>query len=266
MASKNVVAASRRCVGHTAIRCRTFTSSAHCMVNPLLNLSHFSAAKEAQYLSKERKIPQTEFHPYLELIRSSEVDIFAPAPGASAMVVSALKRAQMGQTDMQTTFNLAIANAMQQIQAARNESYQARMTLARIHEKYRREERTSFLVMMTTIALLSLVLVKTDALQDLKVYAQDLNSQWKGFDWEWLGNPPSYKNPARYSSTSDSKAHPSSFVISTSNGTPIYPIEAQSDHIARSPVPPTSAPASVQVPRRWSLSRLFWAAPSEIDS
>ena len=45
--------------------------------SPLLNLSGLSISRESQHLSKEYRIPRTEFAPHLELIRTSEVEPFA---------------------------------------------------------------------------------------------------------------------------------------------------------------------------------------------
>lgn len=50
---------------------------------PLFNLGGLGASREAQYLSKERGIPRTEYSANIHLIRSSEVDPFAPAPGST---------------------------------------------------------------------------------------------------------------------------------------------------------------------------------------
>ena len=56
---------------------RAFTTSPPSSAgSPLLNLSGLSVSRESQHLSKEYGIPRTEFSPYLELIRSSEVDPF----------------------------------------------------------------------------------------------------------------------------------------------------------------------------------------------
>lgn len=49
----------------------------------LFNLGGLAASREGQYLSKETGIPRTEYSSNIHLIRSSEVDPFAPAPGAS---------------------------------------------------------------------------------------------------------------------------------------------------------------------------------------
>ncbi|KAG6368980.1 hypothetical protein INS49_003199 [Diaporthe citri] len=62
---------------------------------PLFNLGGLGASREAQYLSKERGIPRTEYSANIHLIRSSEVDPFAPAPGSTRTAAArAAARAQ----------------------------------------------------------------------------------------------------------------------------------------------------------------------------
>ena len=61
---------------------RSFTSN-RAQLSPLFNLTGLSGSRESQFLSRERGIPRTEYSANLQLIRSSEVDPFAPAPGAS---------------------------------------------------------------------------------------------------------------------------------------------------------------------------------------
>lgn len=61
---------------------------------PLFNLGGLGASREAQYLSKERGIPRTEYSANIHLIRSSEVDPFAPAPGSTRSARRAAARAQ----------------------------------------------------------------------------------------------------------------------------------------------------------------------------
>lgn len=60
--------------------------------NVLFNLNGLAGSRESQYLSRERGIPRTEYSSNISLIRSSEVDPFAPAPGASK---SAKREAQV---------------------------------------------------------------------------------------------------------------------------------------------------------------------------
>lgn len=109
-------------VGRRHSGIRNFSQSSRALVNPLANLSHFSAAKEAQFLSKERKLPREEFHPHLQLIRSSEVDPFAPVPGTSPETITKLREAASGRIDAETTYKLAITNLVSQLEASRAEA------------------------------------------------------------------------------------------------------------------------------------------------
>lgn len=52
----------------------------------LFNLGGLATSREGQYLSKERGIPRTEYSSNIHLIRSSEVDPFPGAPGATKNV------------------------------------------------------------------------------------------------------------------------------------------------------------------------------------
>lgn len=69
-------AISRRCF------LRTFTTTTP-LCSILFNLGGLASSRESQYLSREHGIPRTEYSSNIHLIRSSEVDPFAPAPGAS---------------------------------------------------------------------------------------------------------------------------------------------------------------------------------------
>lgn len=60
----------------------------------LFNLGGLAASREGQYLSRERGIPRTEYSSNIHLIRASEVDPFAPAPGAARHANAALERAE----------------------------------------------------------------------------------------------------------------------------------------------------------------------------
>lgn len=75
-----------------------FSTSHASRSGSFFNLGGLGASREAQYLSKERGIPRTEYSANIHLIRSSEVDPFAPAPGstrsASARAARAAARAQ----------------------------------------------------------------------------------------------------------------------------------------------------------------------------
>lgn len=60
-----------------------FHSTTPARYSALFNLGGLAASREGQYLSRERGIPRTEYSSNIHLIRSSEVDPFAPAPGAT---------------------------------------------------------------------------------------------------------------------------------------------------------------------------------------
>lgn len=60
-----------------------FSTSRASRAGSFFNLGGLGASREAQYLSKERGIPRTEYNSNIHLIRSSEVDPFAPVPGSS---------------------------------------------------------------------------------------------------------------------------------------------------------------------------------------
>lgn len=61
---------------------RTFATTTPSL-SALFNLNGLAHSRESQYLSKERGIPRTEYSSNIHLIRSSEVDPFPNAPGAS---------------------------------------------------------------------------------------------------------------------------------------------------------------------------------------
>lgn len=113
----------------------------------LFNLGGLGASREAQYLSRERGIPRTEYNSNIHLIRSSEVDPFAPVPGSTraaadkaaaeqhtrARIASALagRRGQFA-PDHATDGLLGGAGAAtleDQLQALRDELAEARVAL-----------------------------------------------------------------------------------------------------------------------------------------
>lgn len=67
---------------------RTFTTTSPSL-SALFNLNGLAHSRESQYLSKESGIPRTEYSSNIHLIRSSEVDPFPNAPGASKHAIPA---------------------------------------------------------------------------------------------------------------------------------------------------------------------------------
>lgn len=73
------------------------TAPARAGGSALFNLGGLAASREGQYLSRERGIPRTEFSSSAQLIRSSEVDPFAPAPGAATHASADALRTRLDQ-------------------------------------------------------------------------------------------------------------------------------------------------------------------------
>lgn len=79
---------SRATPGRRGLSPRAFSTTPPSL-SSLFNLNGLANSRESQYLSKERGIPRTEYSSNIHLIRSSEVDPFPNAPGASKHAVSA---------------------------------------------------------------------------------------------------------------------------------------------------------------------------------
>lgn len=71
------------CPSSRVLTTRRFFTTTPPARSVLFNLGGLAASREGQYLSKETGIPRTEYSSNIHLIRSSEVDPFVPAPGAS---------------------------------------------------------------------------------------------------------------------------------------------------------------------------------------
>lgn len=236
---------------------RHFQGSARCMVNPLSNLSHFSAAKEAQFLSKEKRIPREEFHPYLQLIRSSEVDPFAPVPGASPSVIAALERAKSGQADTDSALRLAVSNLIDQLKASNREKEEILRALVVVQERYRKEERNALLMLFSSFGLLAFILVKTRALDDLVDHVRGAGDEWNAFNWDWLENSSSHLPKLRpgYMTLSEPQTRDAKSVVIS---VPESSTGSRSEEFSQ-PVH-TFLPAHSQSEPRGLFSRLFWAS------
>lgn len=246
---------------HQHIRhCRPFSSSIRCMINPLQNLSHFSAAKEAQFLSKEKRIPREEFHPYLQLIRSSEVDPFAPVPGASPTVVAALKHAKTGEADTDSALRLAVSNLIDQVQVSRRETADVLRALVQVQERYKREERNALLMLFTTLGLLAFVMLKTRAFEDMLDYVGGVRNEWDSFDWQCLGH-----SSGRLPTPREIRALlPAKQNIPSSENVAPSPEQSRTKILPDSIVQPLEVECSShpQPESRSLMSRLFWASSS----
>ncbi|MCJ1329762.1 hypothetical protein MMC10_006442 [Thelotrema lepadinum] len=137
------------------------------------NLGARATSREAVYFSKERRIPHTEYSPNLQLIRSSEVDIFKGAPGSTTSP-KAITRSHVkapaapagqvarnvprqpaiahsptlisnGDEQLKATYKTAIANLENQVRDARLK--------ARLAEQALRKRGTLRFVLLTTLAV-----------------------------------------------------------------------------------------------------------------
>lgn len=154
---------------------------------PLFNLGGLGASREAQYLSRERGIPRTEYSANIHLIRSSEVDPFAPAPGSTR--AAAARAAARAQTEAQleeakaqlairaqnaSTSNSnsasastsvaydptavgGIAGLTAQLQAMRDDLTATKMALLRLQAKGEKPETSPTSYLLSTAIILAVV-------------------------------------------------------------------------------------------------------------
>ncbi|ROW11833.1 hypothetical protein VPNG_04922 [Cytospora leucostoma] len=116
---------------------------------PFFNLGGLAASREAQYLSKERGIPRTEYSSNAHRIRASEVDPFAPAPGATPGVAAA-RGAQAADKSRIHTIALADCKARDslavQLHAAKEELARTKRELSSLQARSKGVKTTGILI------------------------------------------------------------------------------------------------------------------------
>lgn len=137
---------------------------------PLFNLGGLGASREAQYLSKERGIPRTEYSANIHLIRSSEVDPFAPAPGSTR--AAAARAAARAQAEARSQLASAVSSATAvpdpaahgglaamaaQLQAMRVELAATKMALRRVQARGERSGNPMTSHLLSTAIILTLI-------------------------------------------------------------------------------------------------------------
>jgi hypothetical protein len=137
---------------------RHFSASTARPLSPLLNLAGLSNSRESQHFSKEHKLPRTEFSPQLQLIRSSEVDPFAPAPGATPEAIhKGSSPAQEGWTAKEVAaYQLTLKDLFGELQSQKVDATRASEALEQLYRKYRRAEVLGSMLLLSTLALLVL--------------------------------------------------------------------------------------------------------------
>lgn len=139
---------------------------------PLFNLGGLGASREAQYLSKERGIPRTEYSANIHLIRSSEVDPFAPAPGSTRSAARRAAARAQAETHSQRAVASGVPNAgvapdpaahgglaalAAQLQAVRDELAQTKRALRGMQARGERSGTSMTSHLLSTAILLTLI-------------------------------------------------------------------------------------------------------------
>ncbi|KAI3395258.1 hypothetical protein diail_1611 [Diaporthe ilicicola] len=144
---------------------------------PLFNLGGLGASREAQYLSRERGIPRTEYSANIHLIRSSEVDPFAPAPGstraaaaraaarahaegAAAAAAAAAHEARNASAVAQDPTALGgMQGLAAQLDATRDELARTKKALRRMQAKGERPETSTTSYLLSTAVIVAVMFI-----------------------------------------------------------------------------------------------------------
>ncbi|POS75081.1 hypothetical protein DHEL01_v206523 [Diaporthe helianthi] len=220
------------------------------------NLGGLGASREAEYLSRERGIPRTEYNSNIHLIRSSEVDPFAPAPGSSrSAAAAAAARAEAaqayyagpGHNEMGRVIRLDDHWQVRALQGeiARLKAERASLRLARgTHEE--EESSSSSSSSSMTSKLLSTVIILTAAY----FIAKDV-STW------FAGSPKPADGPIQHAPhTLTTDEVDEALAQRQRDAPPEERVLAESGMTSFE-----KQPEMVEPPRRSVLSGLFWAKP-----
>ncbi|ROW04853.1 hypothetical protein VMCG_04727 [Cytospora schulzeri] len=125
---------------------RLFSTTRALSSGSFFNLGGLGASREAQYLSKEHGIPRTEYSSNIHLIRSSEVDPFAPVPGASPSVAAARATQDVAQSNVKFFQAATTDKLVLQLRAATEELAQTKRALTRLQVRNKGLETAIILV------------------------------------------------------------------------------------------------------------------------
>ncbi|KKY33107.1 hypothetical protein UCDDA912_g06931 [Diaporthe ampelina] len=142
---------------------------------PLFNLGGLGASREAQYLSREHGIPRSEYSANIHLIRSSEVDPFAPAPGSTRTAAARAAARAQAETHSQSCSQVAsgpspdarvapdlaahggLAALAAQLQAVKDELAEAKRALRRVQAKGGKAETPMTSHLLSTAIVLTVI-------------------------------------------------------------------------------------------------------------
>ncbi|KAL8943735.1 MAG: hypothetical protein Q9211_000884 [Gyalolechia sp. 1 TL-2023] len=147
---------------------------AGCLSSALFNLGGLSTSRESQYLAKEHGRPRTEFSPYLELIRSSEVDT-QKAPGSTMASTSTTNRRKAAKGSSITFSSDGLVTMSQRsyhdlkdsVKTAEKRLEMSEITLRQLLEKYQKRSREG-MVLGGICLLLMLAIIYAEEIQKLR--------------------------------------------------------------------------------------------------
>lgn len=123
----------------------------------LFNLGRLAVSRESQYLSKEHGIPRTEYSANAHLIRSSEVDPYAPAPGATreATRAAALKEAVYSGSESHLVRFKTIWGLAHELEETKEELRRLRESMRMTQAKNRNDTSTSKILLLGLLSMTS---------------------------------------------------------------------------------------------------------------
>lgn len=135
-------------VGQARTYIRLFSTSTTRVLRSgsFFNLGGLGASREAQYLSKEHGIPRTEYSSNIHLIRSSEVNPFAPVPGATPSVATVRAAQDAMRSNAKASQATTPDSLVIQLQAAAEQLAQTKMALIRLQARCKGLETAVILV------------------------------------------------------------------------------------------------------------------------
>ena len=151
-----------------------FPTSQRRAYGSLFNLGGLSTSRECQYFSKERGVPRTEFSPFLELIRSSEVDT-QDSPGSRPHILSESERKEALLYRLQEQMKV-------QLDRNAEDRRIARAHLRKMTAMYDQRSRDASILVVVT-ALLSFGLVFAEDLHSIK---NQLLGSWFMNEIKWI--------------------------------------------------------------------------------
>ena len=140
---------------------RAFQTSSYLAASSFLDLGNLSISRESRYLAKAQGRPRTEFSPYLDLIRSSEVEPFSKEKGDSNMTKDTRDAKLVGSTNLCQT-DLTTAELRKDLAIIRNAYKKAEKSLKEAHRQLMRRENEAALLLVFVVILITTLALHSD--------------------------------------------------------------------------------------------------------